>query len=98
MGRFADWVILRRKPLLLVMLGLALTNTALLPRFTFNDRFVEYFDERMDFQVASDWASDNLTGIYIINYSLAGDGPGGVSEPEYLEDLNISLGCATNRK
>ena len=88
MGRFADWVILRRKPLLLVMLGLALTSTALLPRFTFNDRFVEYFDERMDFRVASDWASDNLTGIYIINYSLAGDGPGGVSEPEYLEDLD----------
>ena len=88
MGRFADWVILRRKPLLLVMLGLALTSTALLPRFTFNDRFVEYFDERMDFRVASDWASDNLTGIYIINYSLAGDGPGGVSEPDYLEDLD----------
>ncbi len=88
MGRFADWVILRRKPLLLIMLGVALTSTALLPRFTFNDRFVEYFDERMDFRVASDWASDNLTGIYIINYSLAGDGPGGVSEPDYLEDLD----------
>ena len=88
MGRFADWVILCRKPLLLIMLGVALTSTALLPRFTFNDRFVEYFDERMDFRVASDWASDNLTGIYIINYSLAGDGPGGVSEPDYLEDLD----------
>jgi predicted RND superfamily exporter protein len=88
MGRFADWVILRRKPLLFIMLGVALTSTALLPRFIFNDRFVEYFDERMDFRVASDWASDNLTGIYIINYSLAGDGSGGVSEPSYLEDLD----------
>lgn len=88
MGRFADWVILRRRPLLLIMLGVALTSTALLPRFTFNDRFVEYFDERMDFRVASDWASDNLTGIYIINYSLDGEGSGGVSEPSYLEDLD----------
>lgn len=88
MGRFADWVILRRRPLLLIMLGIALTSTALLPRFTFNDRFVEYFDERMDFRVASDWASDNLTGIYIINYSLDGEGSGGVSEPSYLEDLD----------
>jgi len=88
MGRFADWVILRRRPLLLIMLGVALTSTALLPRFTFNDRFVEYFDERMDFRVASDWASDNLTGIYIINYSLEGEGSGGVSDPAYLEDLD----------
>ena len=88
MGRFADWVILRRRPLLLIMLGVALISTALLPRFTFNDRFVEYFDERMDFRVASDWASDNLTGIYIINYSLDGEGSGGVSEPSYLEDLD----------
>lgn len=88
MGRFADWVIMRRRSLLLVMLGVAVTSTALLPRFTFNDRFVEYFDERMDFRVASDWASDNLTGIYIINYSLDGEGSGGVSEPAYLEDLD----------
>ena len=88
MSKFADWVILRRKPLLLIMLGVTLTSTALLPRFTFDDRFVEYFDERMDFRVASDWASDNLTGIYIINYSLASDGPGGVSDPNYLEDLD----------
>ncbi len=88
MGRFADWVVLRRKPLLFTMLGVALMSTALLPRFTFNDRFVEYFDERMDFRVASDWASDNLTGIYIINYSLSGEGSGGVSEPSYLEDLD----------
>ena len=88
MGRFADWVILRGRPLLLITLGVALTSTALLPRFTFNDRFVEYFDERMDFRVASDWASDNLTGIYIINYSLEGEGSGGVSDPAYLEDLD----------
>lgn len=88
MSQFADWVILHRKALLIIMMGVALTSTALLPRFTFNDRFVEYFDDRMDFRVASDWASDNLTGIYIINYSLSGDGPGGASEPEYLEDLD----------
>ena len=88
MSKFADWVIRRRQPLLVVMLGVTLTSTALLPRFNFDDRFVEYFDERMDFRVASDWAADNLSGIYIINYSLASDGPGGVSDPNYLEKLD----------
>ena len=88
MSKFADWVIRRRRPLLVVMLGVTLTSTALLPRFNFDDRFVEYFDERMDFRVASDWAADNLSGIYIINYSLASDEPGGVSDPNYLEKLD----------
>ena len=88
MSKFADWVIRRRQPLLVVMLGVTLTSTALLPRFNFDDRFVEYFDERMDFRVASDWAADNLSGIYIINYSLASDEPGGVSDPNYLEKLD----------
>ena len=73
---------------MLVMLAVTLIGTALLPRLTFNDRFVEYFDERVDFRKASDWASDNLTGIYIINYSLEGGDVGSVSDPAYLENLD----------
>ena len=46
----ADMVISKRKPLMLAMLAITLIGTALLPRLTFNDRFVEYFDERIDFQ------------------------------------------------
>ena len=84
----ANLVIARRKPLMLAMLALTLIGTALLPRLTFNDRFVEYFDERIDFRTASDWAADNLTGIYIINYSLKSGAVGAVADPDYLEDLN----------
>ena len=42
----------------------------------------------MDFRVASDWAADNLTGIYILNYSLPGDGTGSISDPDYLATLD----------
>lgn len=84
----ADMVIAKRKPLMLAMLALTLIGTALLPRLTFNDRFVEYFDERVDFRQASDWAADNLTGIYIINYSLESGNIGGVSDPDYLANLD----------
>ena len=84
----ANLVISRRKPIMVAMLALTVIGTALLPRLTFNDRFVEYFDERIDFRTASDWAADNLTGIYIINYSLKSGAVGAVADPDYLEDLN----------
>ena len=84
----ANMVIAKRRPLMLVMLAVTFIGAALLPRLTFNDRFVEYFDERVDFRQASDWAADNLTGIYIINYSLPSPDVGGVSDPDYLQDLD----------
>ena len=84
----ADMIIAKRKPLLLTMLAVTLIGTALLPRLTFNDRFVEYFDERIDFRQASDWAADNLTGIYIINYSLSGGDAGTVADPAYLATMD----------
>ncbi|MGB0343124.1 MAG: efflux RND transporter permease subunit [Parvibaculales bacterium] len=84
----ANLVISKRRPLMLAMLALTLIGTALLPRLTFNDRFVEYFDERVDFRQASDWAADNLTGIYIINYSLESGDIGAVSDPAYLTHLD----------
>ena len=84
----ANMVIAKRKPLMLAMLAFTLIGTALLPRLTFNDRFVEYFDERIDFRQASDWAADNLTGIYIINYSMESGETGAISDPDYLTDLD----------
>lgn len=84
----ANMVIAKRKPLMLAMLAFTLIGTALLPRLTFNDRFVEYFDERIDFRQASDWAADNLTGIYIINYSMESGETGAISDPDYLADLD----------
>ena len=85
---FANRVIHYRKPLLFITLTIAIIGTALLPRLTMDDRFVDYFDERMDFRVASDWAADNLTGIYIINYSFSAGAGGSIAEPQYLATLN----------
>lgn len=87
MGRFAEVVIARRRILLVTMVAVTFGAAALLPRFSFNDRFVEYFDSRMEFRVASDWAADHLTGIYQISYSLPSGEAGGVSNPEYVAKL-----------
>jgi predicted RND superfamily exporter protein len=86
MDRFAEFVI-RRYRTLLVGAGLpALVLIAFIPTLSFNDQWVEYFDDRIEFRVDSDEAMNHF-GMYPIEYSIPAEGPGGISEPEYLDNL-----------
>lgn len=86
MDRLADFVI-RRYRALLVGVGLpTLALIAFIPTLDFNDQWVQYFDERIEFRVDSDNAMDHF-GLYPIEYSIPAADPGGISEPEYLENL-----------
>ena len=89
MNSFANIVIEHRKLLLLVMGGIALSLMAFLPQNKLDDQFVEYFDESVDFRQATDFSSQNLSGIYTIQYSLNQGESGGVSEPKFLEDVEM---------
>jgi predicted RND superfamily exporter protein len=59
---------------------------AFIPTIDFNDQWVEYFDERIEFRNDSDEAQE-FFGLYPIEYSVPAAGPGGVSEPEFLTNL-----------
>lgn len=85
MERLADFVVLRKTALLYVSGGLVLLFTALIPLNTMDDRFVEYFDESTAFRQDTDFLSENLTGIYQIEYSIDSGESGGVSDPAFLE-------------
>ncbi len=87
MEQFAEFVIARRKTLLWGMGLLTLLLVSFIPRNELNDEFVKYFDETVNFRQATDFTTENLTGIYSINYSLKGEESGGISEPEFLELL-----------
>lgn len=87
MTKFGEFVIANKKPLLL---GNTLTVIALacfVPLNELNDKFVEYFDETIAFRVDSDYASENLTGVYYIDYALGTGESGGISDPQYLADV-----------
>ncbi len=86
MDKLADFVIARRNFLLFFFGGATLAVIAFIPTLQFNDQWVEYFDERIEFRVDSDKAQEHF-GLYPIEYSVPAIGPGGVSEPEYLENL-----------
>ena len=54
----------------------------------FNDEFINYFDESVEFRSDTDYISENLTGIYNIEYSIGSGESGGINNPEYLKNLN----------
>ncbi|WP_089729205.1 efflux RND transporter permease subunit [Candidatus Thiosymbion oneisti] len=81
MLRLADWVIRRRRQLLVGVGATIVTLVALVPMNESNDVFVHYFDERIRFRTDSDFVVANLTGVYFIDYSLDAGEPGGVASP-----------------
>jgi predicted RND superfamily exporter protein len=82
-----EFVVRRRSILLWGMFGVILLLLLGLPRNELNDVFVEYFDETITFRADTDYTTDNLTGIYTIEYSLQSGEPGGVSNPRFLGDV-----------
>jgi predicted RND superfamily exporter protein len=86
MERLADAVIGNHRKLFLVVGAGALALIALIPSIEFNDQWVEYFDERIEFRTDSDEVQEHF-GLYPIEYSVPAADAGGISEPEYLENL-----------
>ncbi|MBT8063356.1 MAG: MMPL family transporter [Gammaproteobacteria bacterium] len=87
MERFADFVIARRKRLLVVVSVIALSLVAFIPTLQLNDEWVEYFSTDIEFRNDTDSAMAYF-GMYPIEFSVGANGPGGVSEPLYLEKLD----------
>lgn len=87
MQRFTDFVVEKRTPLFWSMSGLVLLLIAALPNNELNDVFVHYFDESVAFRTDSDFTTDNLTGLYNIEYSLESGSEGGLNNPEFLQEI-----------
>jgi predicted RND superfamily exporter protein len=87
MDRFADTVIERRNFLFWGMGIIVVSLVIFIPRNELNDEFVKYFDKSIDFRNATEFATTNLTGIYTIDYSLGTGESGGISEPDFLRDV-----------
>jgi predicted RND superfamily exporter protein len=86
MDRLADFVIGNYRRLFVGVGLLALGFVAFIPTMEFNDQWVEYFDKRIEFRNDSD-AAQEFFGLYPMEYSVPAAGSGGVSEPEYLTNL-----------
>jgi len=81
---FGDFVVRRRRSLLWGMSAFIIVLVANVPRNEINDRFYKVFDETMETGIAIDFMLKNLTGIYVVHYSLDSGESGGISDPEFL--------------
>ena len=85
---FGNYVV--QQPIRLTVISLAVIGglTVLATKNTFNDEFINYFDESVEFRTDTDYISENLTGIYNIEFSIGSGESGGINNPEYLKNLN----------
>jgi len=87
MDGFANFVIKQRRPLFWVMGVIMIGLAVLTPKNDLNDIFVHYFDRTVPFRVATDDVTDKLSGLYLIDFSLDSKEEGGVSNPNFLKEV-----------
>lgn len=88
MDKLADYVINNQRK---ILLGSGLITLVLVSSIQMNkleDNFIGYFDETQDFRVDSDFVTDELTGIYQLQYSLDSGENNGISNPAFLAKLD----------
>ena len=85
--KLGELVIERRRPLLWLGGALIVFLSLTVSRNELNDEFVKYFDESFAFRTDTDFVSENLSGIYTMEYSLSSGEESGISKPDYLEDV-----------
>ena len=83
----ADFIILRKNIVMWCSLLVVLLSAVNIPRNELNDVFVHWFDDSIAFRQATDYMEENLTGIYLISYSLESGTSGGINNPSYLDEV-----------
>jgi uncharacterized protein len=87
MSNFAEFVIANRRKLLIGMSVACLLLISFVPKNELNDDFVKYFSTKIEFRRDADFASKNLSGLYLVDYSLESGESGGISEPEFQQNV-----------
>jgi predicted RND superfamily exporter protein len=87
MTKFADFVIRKKQVLLWSTLLVFAAIIANVPRNEINEVFVHYFGESIPFRGDTDFMMENLTGVYVVDYSLETGNSGDINNPEFLQDV-----------
>lgn len=87
MVALAEFVIAKRKGLLIGMGVSIAVLVSFIANNDLNDEFTKYFSEEIEFRRDADFASDNLSGLYLVDYSLESGEAGGVSDPQFLQNV-----------
>lgn len=88
LARLSGFVIKNQNVILVIMVGIVLASGYLTTINRAEEQFVKYFDETVKFRTDTDFATGTLGGLYQLVYSVPAEGKGGISDPEYLKNLD----------
>lgn len=83
-----EWVIRHRLPVCIVSSIVTLVLGSFVLRIEINNQFVDWFDDSIPIRRDTDYAMEQLTGIYQLTYVFNAGEPGGVSDPAFLARLD----------
>lgn len=86
-SRLAEFVVLRRTPLLLIFGILVILISSFAPKNELNDELIKYFDTSVEIRRATDFLNANMGGTYTIEIELSTDNEGGLNEPAFLKKI-----------
>ena len=86
-AKLADFVVARRTVLLLLCIGAACVLSPLAFTNKVDDRLLRYFDDDVPIRANSEYAMVDLAPFYALSYGIHAKDEGGISEPEYLQNL-----------
>lgn len=92
LDNLAEFVIRRSRPILIGFGAAAVALIALIPTIDLDDQWVKYFDHRVPFRGDAEFAIEHLSGLYPIEYSVKAQGPQGINDPVYLQNLEKFTG------
>lgn len=87
MDKLATFIIEKRRSVLIGSGIATIVLFALIPTNQINDDFIGYFKESVTFRADTDFTAENLSGIYSIAYSLEQGESNGISNPEFLRQV-----------
>lgn len=87
LDRLAEFVISNKRPVVIGSSFFIVLSGFLMFQNELNDEFIKYFSKDVPFRQDTDYISDNLTGIYTVEFSVGASGEGGINNPEYLNTL-----------
>lgn len=87
-SQFGNYIV--KQPVKLTVISVVVIGVLgfLATKNEFNDEFINYFDKSVKFRTDTDYISENLTGIYNVEFSIGSGESGGINNPTYLKKLN----------
>lgn len=87
MGSLADWVNEKKRQIIVAGAILVAVLLSAVPSIELSDEFIKYFGEGIQFRQDAEFTAENLSGIYVLEYSIDSGVEQGVNNPEYLNHL-----------